>query len=105
MKQYKQIRYTYALPESIKSILQDAVTVRSHTLYGTIPPESLTLMECRAGRFVLYHRQVREYPCPEACVLKLPETITDADAFDYALSHRDEFTPWEHMIYDEKSVL
>ena len=103
MKQYKQIRYTYALPESIKSILQDAVTVVSHTLLGTNPPESLTLMLGSAGIFILHRREVREAPCPEVRVLKLPDSITDSEAFDYALTHSDEFTDWQDSVYEGKS--
>ena len=103
MKQYKQIRYTYALPDSIKNILQDAVNVRSHTLYGTMPPESMTLMLGTTGIFMLHHREVREAPCPQVRVLKLPDSITDSEAFDYALTHSDEFTEWQYSVYEGKS--
>ena len=103
MKQYKGIQYTFDLPDSIKNILQDAVYIRSHNLYGIIPPESMTLMLGTTGIFMLHRREVRDAPCPQVRVLKLPDSITDSEAFDYALTHADEFTEWQYTIIEGKS--
>ena len=103
MKQHKSIQYTFDLPDSIKNILQDAVGVRSHALRGIIPPEHMVLMLGTTGIFMLHHREVRGAPCPQVRVLKLPDSITDSEAFDYALTHADEFTKWQFTIYEGKS--
>ena len=102
MKQHKSIQYTFDLPDSIKNILQDAVYIRSHNLYGIIPPESMTLMLGTTGIFMLHYRDVIGAP-PQVRVLKLPDSITDSEAFDYALTHADEFTKWQFTIYEGKS--